>query len=44
MLIFEYDKLEVYKVGGPRVEWAGPTYMGHTPTLKMGILQYKLGG
>ena len=43
MLIFEYVKLEVYKVGWPRVEWAGPTHMGHTPTLQMGILQYKMG-
>ena len=44
MLIFEYVKLEVYKVGWPRVEWAGTTHMGHTPTLQMGILQYKIGG
>ena len=44
MLIFEYVKLEVYKVGWPRVEWAGPKHMGHTPTLQMGILQYEIGG
>ena len=36
--------LEVYRVGWPREEWAGPTHMGHTPTLQMGILQYKIGG
>ena len=44
MLIFEYVKLEVYWVGWPRVELAGPTHMGHTTTLQMGILQYKIGG
>ena len=43
MLIFEYVNLEVYRVGWPKVEWAGPTHMGHTPTLQMGILQYKIG-
>ena len=44
MLIFEYVKLEVYRIDWPRVEWAGPTHMGHTPTLQMGLLQYKIGG
>ena len=43
MLIFEYDSLEVYRVDWPRGEGAGPTHMGHTPTLKIGILQYKIG-
>ena len=42
-LIFEYVKLEVYRVSWPRGEWAGPTHMGHTPTLKMVLLQYTIG-
>ena len=42
-LIFEYVKLEVYRVSWPKGEWAGPTHMGHTPTLKMVLLQYKIG-
>ena len=44
MLIFEYVKLEVYRIGWPIEEWAGPTHIGHTPTLQMGLLQYKIGG
>ena len=42
-LIFGCLKLEVYRVDWPRVEWVGPTHMGHTPTLKIGILQCKTG-
>ena len=41
--IFEYVNLEVYGVDWPRVEWAGPTHLGHTPTLQMGLLQYEIG-
>ena len=33
----------MYRVGWPRVEWAEPTHMGHTPTLQVCILQYKKG-
>ena len=41
-LIFEYVNLEVYRVDWSRVEWAGPAHLGHTPTLQMGLLQYKI--
>ena len=41
--IFEYVNLEVYGVDLPRVEWAGPTHLGHIPTLQIGLLQYKKG-
>ena len=33
----------MYKVGWPGEEKAGPIYMGHTPTLQMGLLQYEIG-
>ena len=43
MLIFGYVTFEVYIIDWPNGQWVRPTQMGHTPTLKMGILQYKIG-
>ena len=43
VLTFWCFTIEVYTIDWPNGQWAGPTYVGHTPTLQLGLLQCKIG-